>query len=113
MATRLRSREYIDNNRMAEAIGAQHFKKQLRLIVIKRKLKVHQYRSVGLWTHQLLAQGLQQGIVEFLHRLQVRNSLRYGMVARRLHLAQQWKKLVPDLVASVLERGIGDILNML
>lgn len=113
MAARLGSRENILGGSVVEAIGPKQLVEQLGAAFRKGELETHPNGAIGPKLDQLGAQRLHKGIVEPFERLQVHDSLRQSSVGRRLHLPQEREHLMTDLVAPILKRSIGEILNML
>lgn len=69
--------------------------------------------TVGQRGNQAGGKRLEKGLVECLGGLEVEDGLLYGVVGGWLKLAQEGHELVAHLIATVVEGGVGDILDML
>ena len=98
----------LDGGRI-EAIGV----KQLEQLLGSGSLNIHLYRAIGLRMDTLLVQNVDISIIQLLDRLEVGDGLLDGVVGCGLDLAQEGHEQMADLIAAVIERGIGVVLDML
>lgn len=116
-AARMRGMKYIGDLGHVEAVGTQQFEKQLREGSLRKPQRIGSRKAntdaaILMVGEQPAAEGLKEGMIELFDRLEVLHGLLKAAVGSRLEFPQQGHDLVADLIAAIVERGIGHIFDM-